>query len=129
MANELLDKIKKESGIIFVLFIVLTVILKIVFYNEPFISTVRISFSIFWIFILPGFYLLYYWHNSLDFLQRFVLSTALSIAVIGTLSYHLGLIGLHIRTHTLIIPLAMLIIAFIIIWRVSRKAAAQIIIV
>lgn len=125
MVNELLDKIKKESGIIFVLFIVLTVMLKLIFYNEPFISTVRISFSIFWIFIIPGFYLLYYWHNSLDFLQRFVLSTALSIAIIGTLSYHLGLIGLHIRTHALIIPLAMLIIAFIIIWRMSRKAAVQ----
>ena len=118
---ELIEKIKKESLYIFCLLIALSIILKLVFYNEGLLSVLRISFSIFWIFILPGFYLLYYWHESLDFIERLVLSAALGAAVIGTLSYYLGLAGLHIKWHMFVIPILMLVSSLIMIAKMNKK--------
>ena len=98
------NKIKQESLYLFVSFILFTIILKIAFYKEDLITTIKTSVSIFWLFILPGFSILYYWSDKLEFIERLILSFVVSSAIIGISSYYIGLLGLHIKYHIIVIP-------------------------
>ena len=114
--KHLVEKLKKEFSVIGVLFIIFVIVFKIVFYKESFIVILRMVFSLFWLFALPGFALMYYWHDKLDFLERFLIGTALGLAIDGILSYHLGLLGLNIKYHGVLLPILLLIVAFVIIF-------------
>lgn len=115
--KHLSDKLKKEFGIIGVLFIVFLIVFKILFYKESFFVVVKTVFGLFWLFALPGFALMYYWHDKLDFLERLVIGVVFGAALVGSLSYYLGLLGLHAKYHGIILPLALLIVALIIVWK------------
>jgi len=117
MKKELIDKIKNESKNIFYLFLIGIIIFKILFYKESFLIILRTVFAFFWLFILPGFYLMYYWHEKLGFLERFIIGVTVSASVIGIFSYYFGLLGLNIKYHGILLPVLFLIIDFFIVWR------------
>ena len=110
-ALELKNKITKELKYLGILFILGIIIFKIAFYKESILQIVRTITSIFWLFILPGFGIMYYWHEKIEFPTRLILGIGLSAAVIGIASYYIGLFGLHIKYHTVLLPLVLLIIA------------------
>ena len=113
--KNLIDKLKKEFSVVGVLFIVFLIVFKILFYKESLIIVIKTVFALFWIFVLPGFALMYYWHDKLNFLERLIIGITLSAALIGLLSYYLGLFGLNIKYHGFLLPILFLIIAFVII--------------
>ena len=112
--KELFEKLKKESLHLCILFAALIVIFKIIYYNESLLSILRVVFTIFYMFILPGFLIMYHW--DFDFLKRLFLGIALSAASVGILSYYIGIIGFR---HHWIVPL--LIILFSVIFNYSTK--------
>ncbi len=118
----MLDKIKKEAVNLFLLFLLLLIIFKIVFLKENLITVIRTVLSIFWLFVLPGFCLMYHWHEKLDFAERLVLGIGLSTAVIGISSYYFGLIGLDVKYHGFVLPLAMLGLAAFFIVKAKTKS-------
>lgn len=117
MKKELISKIKDEGKHLIYLFLIGIIIFKILFYKEGFLIILRTAFAFFWLFILPGFYLMYCWHKKLNFLERFIIGIPISTSVIGILSYYLGLIGLNINYHGFILPILFLLIDFLLIWR------------
>lgn len=112
--KELLNKIKQEFIYILMLLVIVIIIFKVVFYNESFLILSRTVIAFFWLFIIPGFSLMYYWHD-LSFLERFLVGIALSTVTIGIFGYYLGLAGLHAKYHTILLPLIALTISFFII--------------
>lgn len=117
LSKELVSKIKSEIIYIGILFVVGLIIFKIAFYKENFLIILRTVFGFFWLFILPGFFIMYYWHEKLDFVGRFVIGIALGVALIGISSYYLGLLGLHLKYHAIVLPLFYLIIGVILLFR------------
>jgi len=117
MNKELIGKIKKESFKLVILFVIILVAFKIVFYKENFLIVARTVASFFWLFVLPGFFLMYYWHEKINFLERFMIGIAFSASIIGIASYNLGLLGLHTKYHGILLPFACLALAAFIIWR------------
>tara|TARA_Y100000310_G_scaffold36378_1_gene34272 strand:+ start:4761 stop:5111 length:351 start_codon:yes stop_codon:yes gene_type:complete len=111
------DLIKKDLVNLSYILLAGIVILKILFYNEDFPTILRTLLAFFWLFILPGFSLMYYWEDKLNFTERFLIGVAASAAIIGTCSYYLGLIGLDIKYHGILLPLLLLAIGSIIILR------------
>ena len=111
LKKEILNKLKKELSYIGILFILFVLIFKIIFFKENLTVIFRTVISIFWIFALPGYFILFYWHRKLRFTERLIVGTALSIATIGIFSYYLGIIGLDIRYHTIILPLVIILIS------------------
>ncbi len=111
MDKSLLDKIKKESGYIGILFVIALIVLKIVFFKEQFVMILTLAFVFFWVLILPGFSLAYYWHEKIDFLERLVIGFAISAGLVGILSYYLGLVGVHVKYHGVILPVVLLALA------------------
>ena len=85
-------------------FVAAAIGMQIVFYNESISNVLRLVMSLFWLYALPGIALLYYWHDKLSFAERFVVGFAVSVALTGSLSYYMGLIGIHSIMHGYILP-------------------------
>jgi len=104
LKKESLSKLKKELGYMGILFILTILIFKIVFFKENLVVIFRTVLSTFWMFIIPGYFILFYWREKLNFTERLIIGIALSAAVIGISSYYLGIVGLNIKYHTIILP-------------------------
>lgn len=110
LRKEDLVRIKKEGIYLGLLLVSLIILFKVVFYKELFSNVVFMSLSLFWLFILPGFAIMFYWRSDLDFLERLVIGTALGLGVVGSASYYLGLIGLNIKYQIVPVPLLLILL-------------------
>lgn len=119
---EFLNKLKTEGVILAAFYIVFGILMQYLFYNEEFLSTLRVVSSIFWLFILPGFVIMYHWHDKMDFTERLIMGTVLGLAIMGVFSYNFGLLGLNLTTSAIIFPIISLALgAFIINKELKRK--------
>ncbi|HII30135.1 hypothetical protein COT48_02540 [Candidatus Woesearchaeota archaeon CG08_land_8_20_14_0_20_47_9] len=84
--------------------IIFIIILKLVFYNEAFMVTARLAASIFWMFTLPGYAVMLYWRQRLDFLTRLVIGTVLGACIFGVAAYYLGIVGLQLGRSIFVVP-------------------------
>ena len=107
--KETFNLIKKELGHIGILFLIIFIIFKIIYFKDNFIVSLRFVASLFWIFVLPGYFIMLYWKEQIDFTERLIIVVALSAAVIGVSSYYIGLIGLSIKHHGILLPFALII--------------------
>lgn len=90
--------LKKEAKIVLIVLAALLIVFKIVFYNESVLVVGRTVLGFFWLFVLPGYGLMLFWREKLDFLERLVLGTTAAVALISLASYYLtlgGLLGIH----------------------------------
>jgi len=121
--KESLNKLKNEGTYLIYIVLAAIVLFKLIFYKESFIVSIRTVIAFFWLFILPGFYFLYYWHNKLGFIERIIISVPVSVSVLSIVSYYLGLMGLDLKYHAVILPVLFLIADFILIF--SSKQPLQ----
>lgn len=110
LRREVFNLLKRE--ILYLLYVLLIVLLvfKIAFFNESIVVLIRSILSLFWVFIIPGYFAMIFWHDKLDFIQRILIGTAASAGLTGTISYYLGLAGLNIKYHTVLLPLLIIIL-------------------
>ncbi len=104
MKKETFDLVKKEMIYTLIVFFIAIAIFKIAFFKESFIVVLRMVLSLFWIFVLPGYFMMLYWRENLEFMERLVIGIVISAALAGILSYYLGLIGLNIKYHAVLLP-------------------------
>ena len=114
MKKEVFDTIKKESIHIGLLFIAALIIFKIAFFKENLLVLFKAVLSLFWMFVLPGYSIMLYWKNNLEFIERFIVGIAISAGITGALSYYFGLFGLNVKYHGILLPLTLIIIGFVI---------------
>ena len=114
LKKEVFEQVKKELKYIGILFLLVLIIFKIAFFKEGIIVLLRNVLSLFWLFALPGYFIMLYWKEKLAFTERFVIGIALSASIIGISSYYLGLIGLNIKYHTIALPLVLILIGAIV---------------
>jgi uncharacterized membrane protein len=110
--KERIIKLKNESLWLLVLLAVSLILFKIVFYKESILAILKTALSLYWLFVLPGFALMYYWEKKLGFAERFVIGIFVQAAIVGILSYYLGLLGLHVKYSGIIIPILSLLVGF-----------------
>ena len=104
----------EELKYIGILFLAALIIFKIAFFKETFFILFRTVLSLFWLFALPGYFIMLYWREKLGFLERFIIGIALSAAIISIFSYYFGLIGLNIKYHAVALPLILILLCVII---------------
>ncbi len=110
MSKETFDLIRKEGIYVGGLFLIVLIIFKIIYFKENILIIFRFAFSLFWMLALPGYFLMLYWREKLDFAERFVIGIALSAAIIGISSYYIGLLGLNIKYHGILLPILMILV-------------------
>ena len=111
------SKLKSEAIRLSAVLLALVIIIKIVFYKQDIVTTTRTALALFWMFVLPGYALLYYWKDRLDFGERIVIGIATAAAVIAIASYYMGLLGLPVSLHGIVLPVVMLAAAYLIMKR------------
>ena len=114
MKKEAFDDLKKEVGYIGLLFLLALAIFKIAFFKESLIVLIRNVWSLFWLFVLPGYFMMFYWHAKIRLLERLIAGIFLSASIVGISSYYLGLIGFDIKYHAIILPTLLIIGAILI---------------
>lgn len=114
LKKEIFEKIKKEAISLIIVLGIFLIIFKLVFFKESFTIILKVVFSIFWLFVLPGYLIMYYWHQKLEFIERLIVGIALSAAFIGIFSYYFGILGINIKFHTILLPIILIIIGFFI---------------
>ena len=93
-------------------FVYLFIVLKIVFYNEPFFSVVRYTFALSIMSFIPGYFLT---KKILEQdTQRLLFGSMVSFTILGVVSYYAGLMGVPLHITSFVLP-ALLIITGIII--------------
>lgn len=113
MKKEAFDFMKKELQYIALLFVLSLIIFKIVFFKENLIVLLRNVVALFWMFVLPGYFSMLYWKEKIEFLERFFIGISLSAAIIGIFSYYIGIAGLNIKYHFILLPLLLIILGLI----------------
>ena len=112
MKKEIFDL--KEIKYLGILFLLALIIFKIAFFKENIVVLIRTVVSLFLLFALPGYFIMLYWKEKIDFLERFVVGISLSAAIIGIFSYYTGLLGLDIKYHMFLLPVVLILIGIII---------------
>ena len=115
--KETFNTIRREMSFIGLIFVATLVIFKIAFYKENFIVSLRIILSIFWLFVLPGYFIMFFWHGKLEFVERLLIGIAVAAGIVGIASYYFGLFGLNIKYHTLLLPILLILSGVMINWK------------
>lgn len=113
MKKEIFEQLKKELLIIGAISIASLISFKLIFFKESFFAVLRAVAAVFWLLVLPGFFIMLYWHDELKLFERLIIGIAAGTSIIGLASYYFGLMGLHIKYHTILLPSAMIAIGII----------------
>ena len=111
----------KEMKYIGLILVLVLIIFKIAFYKENLVVLFRTVLSLFWLFVIPGYFIMLYWKEKLDFVERFIIGIVLSAAIIGVFSYYLGLIGLNLKYHAIALPLILMLLGILINFSKTKK--------
>ena len=110
LKKEIFDFLQKEFRYVGLVFFIALISFKIIFFKESFGTVVIFVLSLFWIFVIPGYFSMLFWKDKIGFTERLVVGVAFSAAIIAILSYYLGLLGVNIKYHTVILPLVLIIL-------------------
>ena len=113
MKKEIFDTVKKEFIYVLFLFFIALIIFKITFFKESILVLLRNVLSLFWLFVIPGYFIMLYWHEKIEFIERFFIGILLSAAIIGMSSYYIALLGLNIKYHAVLIPSVLILIGIV----------------
>ena len=120
MKKEAFEFIKKEAAYAGILFLIVLIVFKIAFYKENLLVLFRNVLSLFWLFVLPGYFIMLYWKEKLDFIERIVIGIGMAAAITGIFSYYISLAGINLRYHTFIFPSVLILIGILISLRTSK---------
>ena len=104
------EEIIHEATLFITGYLIILLVYQAAFYHTPLSTTLRIITSFFLVFVIPGYLVMLFFKNHLDALERFIIGILVGILLIPFFSYYLGLIGLHIKYHHLVIPPLLVII-------------------
>ena len=126
MKKETLDNLKNELGMILIVYVAIVLAFKLIFISEGFLVVLRAVSAVFWIALLPGYFIMLYWSAQLKFYERFIIGAAVATALTGIISYHLGIFGLHIKYHGIILPILFIILGFAAFyWKEKKNAVSE----
>jgi|SRR3989338_5104712 len=120
LKKEVFNDMIRESKYMGILFLLAIVIFKIAFYKENFIVLLRSVLSLFWLFVLPGYFIMIYWKENLEFIERLIVGIGIAAAIIGVFSYYISLMGLNIKFHAIVLPLLIIFTGIIINLRIAK---------
>ena len=111
---------KSEAKKLVLLFLLIVAIFQIVFYKENLFVILKLVFSLFYIIILPGHLIMMFWADKISFKERIIIGTVTGLVIIGLASYYLGIIGLNVKHHIIMLPLIIMILSIFLHIRFSK---------
>jgi hypothetical protein len=109
---------KKELKTLGIGFIALAIVIFVAFKQSSLVEVLRTAFSLYWMFVLPGYALSLC--SKQGFVERLIIGTTVQVAAYGLTSYYAGLLGWHVATHGLVLPVLSIIVG-IALWKKSSQ--------
>ncbi|MEM4240126.1 MAG: hypothetical protein QXM31_02205 [Candidatus Woesearchaeota archaeon] len=109
-----LNELKQELKWLAIGYIILSIAVYVAFRNSSISEILRTTAGIYWMFVLPGYALSLC--SKQGFVERLIIGVSVQAGVFGLGSYYAGLLGWHVATHAIALPIIS-IIAGIILWR------------
>lgn len=103
------EKLVRELAYLAAVFFVCLIMMRLIFSRDSILVIVKLLSALFWMFVLPGYSLTFWCHRNLDFLTRVVVGVGISAALMAVGGYYLGLLGLHVRYHGIVIPVFLIL--------------------
>ncbi|MEK6967026.1 MAG: hypothetical protein AABX51_00160 [Nanoarchaeota archaeon] len=98
------QQLKLEAQKLVMLLFALYTAIQIAFFKESPIIVGRLVLSLFFLFVIPGWCVLYLWREKIGFFERAVSGTLLFAGIFVLSAYYSGFVGIHIKYSTWIIP-------------------------
>ncbi len=121
-ALELGNGAKEHGKVLGVSLMLLFAVVYIAFFKESVGVVVKLTLSLFWLYLIPGYFLLGLASDKLDSAERVVLGIVVGLGFYGVVGYNLGLLGVRISLQRWIVPLVGIGIGTIFMIRNSRHA-------
>lgn len=102
MVKKLILEHKNEIKLIGMSFVASLIVAKIIFLKEDLFVMLRFVAGIYWLAIIPGYFLGLFLKKTL--LERMAIGIALALAVLGIASYNAALIGVPLSWLWIILP-------------------------
>ena len=112
--------VKKEIVLVFLSFVFLFLLLKIIFYKDETTNILKLSSSIFFLFFLPYFLIMCFWIKELNIAERMIFAIISGLAINGIFGYYLGMIGFNLNHNYLIIALTAYFLGVVLIIKVLK---------
>lgn len=107
------NELKKEIKTIGMIFVIAYVFFQIHYFKESPINVLRLVFAHFYLFILPGYSLMLYYFNKIQFAYRFFIGLMLGYGTVSMLSYFITLIfHINLKEYYLFVPIALVFIGY-----------------
>jgi hypothetical protein len=119
--EELIKIMKKDFIYLAICYIITLLIFQGLFYKESFLVILRTISAFYWTIIIPGIFIVYSYNKNSEFLEKMFLGSAISLALNGLLNYYLGLAGLNIKYHWIILPVVIMGVCSIIALRKKKE--------
>ena len=92
--------------------------LQVLFFKTPISTTVMAALALYWLLIVPGFWLTYL-YPDLPFMERLALSIPISAVLVGIPAYYLGLSGIHVAYSAKLLPPIFAAVSIVIIKKIK----------
>ena len=113
MKREVFDLVKKEAASLGIVFAILAVAMQIAFYKSSFFVVIKSTLSLFYLFVIPGYFIMLYWNEKIKFVERTLFGSFIAAGLFGGLSYYLGIAGLNVNLDAFIFPVVTVAICIV----------------
>ncbi len=127
MATQQQFSLKQDFAWIIAATIIIGIMLKILFPLSGIAEIAKLIGGVFWLFTIPGWLLMIPWRNEIELKERIVVGMLAAAGLFAIASYYFGIAGLHVRYHTLLFPILVIVISAIIFYskRFMKRAQAS----
>jgi len=120
MDNEVKNKLLKELKYLVLIFIVMLVFFKLHYNKESMVILIKLAIAHFYLFIIPGYALMLYYFDELEFFERFFIGLGIGYGVQPVLLYLINVvIEVNVLRYNKVISLIMILIGIAIFY--SKK--------
>jgi hypothetical protein len=115
------NQLKKELRNLILAFVIFIVIIKIVFYKESLFVLLKLSSSLFYLYVLPLFFLTLLFFKDREFVERLIIAIPFNIAIVNILSYLLATARINFNSHHLFLPPLLFVISIVLLFKFHTK--------
>ena len=107
----IMEKVKKELKIIGIIFIIAYIFFQIHYYKENIFTVIRLIIAHFYLFVIPGYFLMLPYIKKISFAYRLFIGAGLGYGAQSLISFMITLVfHMNMKTYYLITPLIFIFI-------------------
>lgn len=96
--------------------VIIGIIIKILFPLSGITEVAKLVAGVLWLFSLPGYCIMLPWRNEIELKERIIVGMLAAAGLFAVSSYYFGILGLHIKYHTILFPIIVVLASIILLY-------------